>query len=122
MRKALIVGINYYSQIRGLYGCVHDAHAVKGALERNGDGTVNFSVNVITAESDADAISRKTLKTSVRELFAEKHDVALLYFAGHGHVEQTGGYLCSSDCSQGDDGLSLAEVMTYANQSPATNK
>ena len=101
MRKALIVGINYYSQIRGLYGCVNDAHAVKKALERNGDGTINFTANLFTAESDADAISRSTLKRLVRELFAEDHEVALLYFAGHGHVEQTGGYLCSSDSSEG---------------------
>ena len=112
MRKALIVGINYYEQIRGLYGCVNDALAVKNALERNGDGTVNFSVQLLTAESDADAISKKKLKEAVRNLFAEDHEVALLYFAGHGHVEQTGGYLCSSDCSDGDDGLPLAEVMT----------
>jgi len=122
MRKALIVGINYYSQIRGLYGCVNDARSVKSALERNGDGTVNFSVNLVTAESDADAISRSALKDLVRDLFAEDHEVALLYFAGHGHVEQTGGYLCSSECSRGDDGLSLGEVMTLANASPARNK
>ena len=121
MRKALIVGINYYSQIRGLYGCVNDARAVKNALERNGDDTVNFAVNLVTAESDNDAISRSTLKRLVSELFAEDPEVALLYFAGHGHVEQTGGYLCSSDSSEGDD-LSLAEVMTYANQSPAKNR
>ena len=108
MRKALIVGIDYYSQIRGLYGCVNDARAVKNALERNGDGTVNFTANLVTAESDADAISRSDLKDLVRGLFAEDHEVALLYFAGHGHVEQTGGYLCSSECSQGDDGLRLA--------------
>jgi hypothetical protein len=124
MRKALIVGINYYSRIGGLYGCVNDALAVKKALDRNSDGTVNFADpnNLLTAESEADAIDRGTLKDRVRDLFAEKHEVALLYFAGHGHIEQTGGYLCSSDCSRGDEGLSLAEVMTYANESPSTNK
>ena len=123
MRKALIIGINYYSRIRGLYGCVNDARAVKNALERNGGGTTNFANPTLrTAESEADAIDKKTLKRLVRELFAEDHEVALLYFAGHGHVEQTGGYLCSSDCEQGDDGLPLGEVMTYANASPAKNK
>ena len=122
MRKALIVGINYYTQIRGLYGCVNDARAVKNALERHGDGTVNFAANLVTAESDNDAVSRSSLKDLVRDLFAEDNEVALLYFAGHGHVEQTGGYLCSSDCSRGDDGLSLGEVMTMANASPARNK
>ena len=61
MRKALIVGINYYSQIRGLYGCVHDAHAVKGALERNGDGTVrsgsSFSTAMVIAPSPHECAS-----------------------------------------------------------------
>ena len=109
-------------RFRGLYGCVNDARAVKKALERNGDGELNFTAHLVTAESDADAISRSTLKDLVRDLFAEDHEVALLYFAGHGHVELTGGYLCSSECRRGDDGLSLAEVMTFVNKSPAKNK
>ena len=33
------------------------------------------------------------------------------YFAGHGYIETTGGYLCGSDSQTGDDGLSLAEVL-----------
>jgi hypothetical protein len=44
------------------------------------------------------------------------------YFAGHGHVEDTGGYLCGSECATGDDGLSLVEVVTLANASKARNK
>jgi hypothetical protein len=58
----------------------------------------------------------------VRELFSDDAEIALLYFAGHGYTEDTGGFLCASDCETGDDGLSLAEVMTLANKSPATNK
>jgi len=37
MRKALIVGINYYEHAPALYGCVDDARAVKNVLERNSD-------------------------------------------------------------------------------------
>ena len=122
MRKALIVGINYYSQLRGLYGCVNDANAVKNALERHGDRGVNFSVNLVTADSESSAISRDALKDLVRDLFMDDSEVALLYFAGHGHVELTGGYLCSSECRRGDDGLSLGEVMTLANQSKAKHR
>lgn len=36
MRKALCVGIDNYSIIDDLEGCVHDANAVKAALERHG--------------------------------------------------------------------------------------
>jgi hypothetical protein len=44
MRKALVVGIDYYDSIVPLFGCVNDAHSVKAVLERNSDGTVNFEV------------------------------------------------------------------------------
>ena len=33
MRKALIVGIDYYEHFNSLYGCVNDAGTVKRALE-----------------------------------------------------------------------------------------
>jgi hypothetical protein len=33
MRKALIVGVNHYEHISGLYGCVDDAHSMKAILE-----------------------------------------------------------------------------------------
>ena len=46
MRKALVVGINYYEHGSPLYGCVDDAHAVKAILERHGDGSVNFDVQL----------------------------------------------------------------------------
>jgi hypothetical protein len=55
-------------------------------------------------------------------LFAGEAEVALFYFAGHGYIEDTGGFLCGGDCQTGDDGLALSEVMTLANTSPAMNK
>lgn len=33
MRKALVVGIDYYQHGKPLYGCVDDAHAVKPLLD-----------------------------------------------------------------------------------------
>lgn len=122
MRKALVVGINYYAHIRSLYGCVNDARAVKSVLERHGDGTLNFAVKMTTVSNSEDTVSRADLKDQVRALFAEDSEVALFYFAGHGHVELTGGYLCTSECKRGDDGLSLGEILTLANDSKARNK
>jgi hypothetical protein len=122
MRKALVIGIDYYSDGSGLFGCVNDAHGVKAVLEKHADGSVNFGVLLMTATSAATAITRAQLKDRVRELFADDSEIALLYFAGHGHIETTGGYLCGSDSKQGDDGLSLAEVLTLANGSKARNK
>ena len=122
MRKALVVGIDHYSPMATLHGCVNDAHAVKAVLERNGDGTVNFGVRLLATSGPAQAIGRDALKERVRELFADAPDIALLYFAGHGYMEATGGYLCVSDSRTGDDGLPLGEVLTLANQSRARNK
>jgi hypothetical protein len=122
MRKALVVGIDYYASVSPLYGCVNDAHSVKAVLDRNSDGTVNFDVKLLTGTGPQDLVTKSELKDHIRELFAGDSEIALLYFAGHGHIETTGGYLCASDCQRGDDGLPLSEVLTLAVQSRAQNK
>jgi hypothetical protein len=123
MRKALVVGIDYYESIAPLTGCVNDAVAVEGVLARHADGTMNFPTpQVLTASNAAAAISKAQLKAAVRKLFEDDSEIALLYFAGHGYVEDTGGFLCASDSQSGDDGLALSEVMTFANSSSARNK
>ena len=123
MRKALIVGIDHYDHIGGLSGCVNDAHSVKSVLERHADGTVNFATPMLlTGTSAADRVEKGALKDAVRELFADDSEIALFYFAGHGYIEDTGGFLCGTECKAGDDGLSLAELMTIAKNSPARNK
>ncbi|WP_430644932.1 caspase family protein [Agromyces sp. GXS1127] len=123
MRKALIVGVDYYEHFPNLSGCVNDAYAVKGVLERNADGTLNFPTpRLLAGTGPAQAVSRAELKEAIRELFADDSDIALLYFAGHGYIEEAGGYLCGSDSQTGDDGVALADVMTFVNGSPAKNK
>ena len=122
MRKALVVGINYYENTKALHGCVSDAHEVKGMLERHSDGSVNFDVKLFSGVGPNDLISKTELKELVRALFADDSEAALFYFAGHGHIEATGGYLLASDCKTGDDGLPLSEVLTLANNSKARNK
>jgi hypothetical protein len=122
MRKALVVGIDHYSRVAPLHGCVSDAHAVRDILETHGDGSVNFGVKALVAQDASSAISRGDLKDAVRDLFSGDSDIALLYFAGHGYVESTGGYLCASDCERGDDGLSLNEIVSMANSSRAKNR
>lgn len=122
MRIALIVGINYYEHGSSLYGCVDDAYAVQAVLERHGDGSVNFDCKTLTGTGPGDRVDRNTLKDRVAELFKAQAEIALFYFAGHGHIEATGGYLLATDSTRGDEGLSLSDVLTYANASPARNK
>ena len=125
MRKALIVGVDYYESknIGDLRGCVNDAHAVKNMLEKHADGTINFAApRLLTATGASDKITKNQLKDSVKELVKDDPEIALLYFAGHGYIEDTGGFLCTSDCERGDDGLALTDIMALANLSKAKNK
>jgi len=122
MRKALIIGIDHYEHLRGLSGCVNDALAVKSVLERHADGTVNFAApKVITGAGPDRVVTKSGLRKAVRELFSGSPEIALLYFAGHGQLEDTGGYLYAGD-SRADDGLALSEVMTLVSRSKAENK
>jgi hypothetical protein len=122
MRKAVVAGIDYYKPLPMLFGCVTDAVSVKRVLEKHADGGPNFGVKDLLGTGPQQPAPRDRLRDMVRWLFADDADIALLYFAGHGHIESTGAYLCASDCRVGDEGLPLAEVVTLANKSRARNK
>ena len=122
MRKALIVGINYYGGKNDLNGCVNDAYNIKTVLERNADGTLNFDVNLMTAVDEDTTITKSMLKDNIENLFDGDSEIALFYYSGHGYIESTGGYLVTSECQSGDEGLDLNHLMTIANNSRAKNK
>ncbi|GGU37441.1 caspase family protein [Nocardioides albus] len=123
MRKALIVGIDHYDQIPSLSGAVNDAYSVKVALERHADGTLNFAQpRLLTSTGPDSTVTRGDLREAVEELFRDDAEISLFYFSGHGYIDGAGGFLCASDCANGHDGLSLSDVMAFANSSPAKNK
>lgn len=122
MRKALCVGIDSYEHINDLQGCVNDANAVKSALERDGNGTLNFYVKTMCATSERTYIKRAELKDAIEELFSGDHEIALLYFAGHGAIDSIGGYLCTSEVQRADEGVSLNDVMGFVEKSKIKNK
>lgn len=122
MKKALCIGIDSYEHVSDLHGCVNDANAMKAALERNGDGTLNFDTKLICATSEASYITRGKLKDSIEELFSGESEIALLYYSGHGSYDSLGGYLCTSEVKRADEGLSLGDVMGIVAKSNAQNK
>ena len=122
MRKALCVGIDSYKTANDLYGCVNDANAVKSALERNGDDTLNFDVKLMCATSEETYITRNDLKDAVIELFKNDADIAVLYYSGHGSYDSLGGYLCTSEITRPDEGISLDDIMGIVGKSPVKNK
>lgn len=116
MRKALVIGIDDYSGTP-LKGCLNDAFAMKNALERNGDGTPNFSVLVQT-----DVKTKGEVKGLINNLFSGDCDTALFYFSGHGYLDGIGGYLVTPDYSEHDYGVSMNEILKMANDSKVKNK
>jgi hypothetical protein len=122
MRIALLVGINHYSHIGSLHGCVNDAHNVRSILERHADGSINFDCDLMISSSNVDSISRARLIDQTKKLFNSDAEIALLYFSGHGYISSTGGYILASDASRGDEGVSLNDILTFANDSKAKNR
>lgn len=121
-RKALIVGNDYYAHASPLFGCVNDAHTVNSALGRHADGTRNFATKLMTGTSVTNPVNRRELRQAAQELFAGDDDIALFYFAGHGYIEQVGGFLICSDSEDGNDGLSLNELVAMANDSKVKSR
>lgn len=111
IRKALVVGIDDYPG-NPLNGCCNDSAALKSLLERNGNGNPNFDVRQVN-----NVKSKAELRACIVECFSGNADVALFYYSGHGHIDAIGGYLVTPDCSLGDPGVSLADVLTIANNS-----
>ncbi|MFA6897053.1 MAG: caspase family protein [Patescibacteria group bacterium] len=116
MRKALLIGIDDYPNLP-LTGCVNDASILSGVIEKNGDGSPNFSVRLRT-----NIPKKSELKGEIVELFDGKGDVALLYFSGHGYLDITGGYIVTPDYEKHDEGVSMEEILTLANKSEIKNK
>ena len=112
MRKALCVGINYYAHVSKLNGCVNDAISMRNVLSRHGDNTPNFSTELYVADTQENAVSRGDLKDKIE----------LLYFSGHGYIENTGGYLITSEVKRGDEGLAIRDILEIAAESDARNK
>jgi len=116
MRKALIVGINDYPNAK-LNGCIKDATSFATIIETNGNGSPNFDIKLET-----DIQTKSELKGLVRDLFTGKSDLALFYFSGHGHTDDTGGYIVTPDYKANDVGVSMDEILVLANASEAENK
>ena len=117
MRKALIVGINNYPNGCELKGCINDASSFSGIISANGDGSPNFDVKLET-----DVPTKSELKGLIKELFRGDCETALLYFSGHGLLDDVGGYIVTPDFKQNDEGVSMDEILNIANESKAQNR
>lgn len=116
MRKALVVGIDNYSQCP-LRGCCNDADEVAKLLSCNDGGSPNFAVKL-----QKNISTKAILRKHIEECFSGDADVALFYYSGHGHIDNVGGYLVTPDFTNYDYGVSLQDVLNIANASRCKDK
>jgi hypothetical protein len=115
MRKALIIGIDKYANYP-LAGCENDAVSVASILQKNGDGSPNFEIKLIT--SDDQVVSSALMHEAIAELFQGDAETALFYFAGHGVIDPTtnAGHIVSQDGKKASWGISLSDILGIANK------
>ncbi|MEM9547382.1 MAG: caspase family protein [Bacteroidota bacterium] len=123
MKGALVVGIDYYKHHNPLYACSKDARKIRDLLSNHYNGFANFDVDLEVSESSKYPITREFLRNKIESLFSKDPlEVALFYFSGHGYIEQTGGYLATSEARKGHQGLSMSDIMKFVRASRAGNK
>ena len=119
MRRALLVGIDAYDFGR-LEGCVADALALADVLSTDNDGTPNWGTEVMRGSDGEPPVTREELRNALTQLFANARDADLLfYFAGHGGQTAWGADLVTQDATESSLGVSMNDLITLANDSPA---
>lgn len=104
-------------KIAQLFGCVNDATEFKTIIETNGDGAPNFDVRLET-----NVKTRSDLMTMIKEVFEGDVDTSLLYYSGHGYLNDLGGFLVTPDAKKNDEGISMTDLLKIAENSDAKNK
>jgi len=120
VKRALLVGTDDYRTVGPLTGCVADATALNDLLARHADGTVNWRTELLTSEAGPKSITRDSLRGVMTGLFANARDTDLLFFfAGHGAQTPWGADLVTQDAAEHSLGVSMNDLVTLANDSPA---
>lgn len=120
-KAAFLVGIDDY-RVRPLAGCVNDVQAMEQLLSHNEDESPNFHCIALVAPRNgstpgAPVVTRSALRGQLEEILAKRVDVALFYFSGHGTITPRGGVLVTQDTARDDEGVTMAEIVTAANDS-----
>lgn len=115
LKRALAIGIDAYAHIP-LSACGLDARRIHERLATHTDDSPNFESRLVT--NPQYTLDRTTLLELARRALMREADVALLYFAGHGGVDEKGGYILAQDSKDGSDGIRMDELLALANDSP----
>lgn len=116
MKKALIIGINNYPKAP-LKGALNDAKIILDLLKVNGNDSTNFEVKPLY-----DIQTRGELLSEITDFFSRNADMGLLYFAGHGYVNELGGFIVTPDHKKYNEGIGMNDILSLANTSLINNK
>lgn len=128
-RRALLVGINHYDHYPPLLSSIKDAKDMKSLLETHEplDDCIepNFHCTLLLSNKYPDKkITRVRLHRAIDRLFNESTpdtELVLLYFSGHGFESNLGGYLVTQDARDMAEGVSVNDILIYANNSRVKN-
>ncbi|MCA9928878.1 MAG: caspase family protein [Anaerolineales bacterium] len=130
-RWAVLVGVNHYQdeKIRNLRFSVNDAHALFQLLNRSTDsGYGPDRVQLMTGKSPDEKVTRMDILTQLLAWSnqAERDDLLLFYFSGHGDVVNGDAYLLPTDAQRldllSDTAVSLQRIKSIMQQSKARAK
>lgn len=110
-RKALLIGVNNYDHVSSLRGCENDVEMMKEVLLSHDKGDPNFS---IAQEVNS---SNQGIQKAVKSLLSRSSTHVLLYFSGHGFVNEEGGYICGRDTPENGVGVSMKWLNDVINKS-----
>jgi hypothetical protein len=121
-RKALVVGINDYDNFSSLRHAESDADEIAERLAVHGDDSDDDNFAVMKMVHSKVPVRRATLRAAIHDLFSNSKGLDLaFYFAGHGFVSETGGYLVTSDGAMNDYGITMDELYIAAQRSAANS-
>jgi len=124
MRKALVVGINNYTNCNSLCGCENDAAAVRDILKFHANDELNFTI----VEPQFDVSTKIGLLDEISDFFnsaSTEVEIALFYFAGHGGFdnEHNEGYIITTNYLHPIKNVVwMREILDVVNKSNARNK
>lgn len=110
-KKALIIGNDSYRTVSKLRGCKNDTKTIEFLLKDNEDGTGNFSTHPWTD------LDNNSMKREIEQFLNHKSSYALIYYSGHGYINDDGGYLCGVDAAEGNIGVSMKWLSETINDS-----
>lgn len=119
MRKALIVGTDFYHTISNLNSLKIDTESILDSSETEAN---NCDVLLETSTGERKYLTKIDLRNEIELLFKDSIDFAFFYFSENGYIDSTNGYLTSSEYENKEIELTKNDLLKIINSSNASNK